>query len=235
MKTMLLLIAALALVILLAQVVIQYHSVRQGGAPAKRRRATINFVLLLVMILSFSGSFYAGNRPLLKTSADVSQSKPEKESNQDDGNLTLAIPDKLVLKDGSAQVQITIPKGTKLEIYSGDTLLATIDNSKQTRDSKLTYRFDQAGVYRIVGKRHQQRFAKRLEVTAPQATEASSSSANQTSESKSAPAQPAASSNDGSTTTYSSGTATSNTDASPVPGYHYEYRAVQVPVDAQGQ
>ena len=55
-KTILLLVAAAALVILIIQVAFQYSNVQKGGTPATRRRATVNWVLLIILVGSFGGS-----------------------------------------------------------------------------------------------------------------------------------------------------------------------------------
>lgn len=230
-KTILLLVAAAVLVILIIQVAVQYSNVQKGGTPATRRRATVNWLLLCIMTLSFAGSFYTTNQPLRITQAAVSQSKTNQTSSQSSSNLTLDTPSKAVLQNGAAKVEITVPQGTKLQICNGNTVLANVDNSKETSNSKLTYRFDQAGIYKIVGTRHNQRFTKRLEITAPQRADASSSSSEERRSSAGNPSAPAQTPSSGNSTTAPSSVATSANNTSPVPGYHYEYRTVKVPIN----
>ncbi len=230
-KTILLLVAAAALVILIIQVAFQYSNVQKGGTPATRRRATVNWVLLIILVGSFGGSFYATNQPLRRTQAAVSESKTDHTNSQSSSNLTLSTPSKAVLKDGAAKVEITVPQGTKLRICNGNTVLATIDNSKETSNSKLTYRFDQAGIYKIIGTRHNQRFTKRLEITDPQRADASSSSSEERRSSAGNPPAPSQAPSSNNSTTAPSSVATSANNTSPVPGYHYEYRTVKVPIN----
>lgn len=227
-NTLLRVIGIVALVILVIQVGSQYRHVKQGGKPASHGRAVMNWLLLAILVVSFGASFDGDDQLMLTTSADhVSQQASSQSQDQAAANLTIDIPDKVTMKDGEAKVRLTVPAGTKLQIYQGDKVVAAIDNSKQTRASKLSYLFNQAGTYRIVGIRNHQRFEKALVVSDGQEV-ASVSSSSSSQQSSSSQATAAAESSDDATATSNANSASN--DDSPVPGYHYEYRTVQVPV-----
>lgn len=201
-KQLLQLIGLAVLVVLLGQVIWQFHRVRKGGQPLGKQQAFLNLFLLALLVVCFGMASMAKSQAVSKKSTATTPA---------------AFCSQVTVKNRQVEFTFTIPQGGKLALYQGTNLLASVDNSQGKK----------AGSYRLKTTKAGHSSEKLLRV-APSTVQAKQPAkpatakqpAKQAPKPQPKPVQPP----------HAPQQNTPVQNNAPA-GYHYEYRTVRVPIN----
>lgn len=201
-KQLLQLIGLAVLVVLLGQVIWQFHRVRKGGQPLGKQQAFLNLFLLALLVVCFGMASMAKSQAVSKKSTATTPA---------------AFCSQVTVKNRQVEFTFTIPQGGKLALYQGTNLLASVDNSQGKK----------AGSYRLKTTKAGHSSEKLLRV-APSTVQAKQPAkpatakqpAKQAPKPQPKPVQPP----------HAPQQNTPVQNNAPT-GYHYEYRTVRVPIN----
>lgn len=226
-------VSCLILLVLLIQVMLQYRATKRGSGPVTHYRATVNWVLVVLLVLSIGLTGYVDHHVSTATNHQKSSrtaSRPAKPAKP----LKIVFPHHADLKNGQARVSFTVPEHTKMQIYSGKKELAVMDNTKKNHQHQFNYLFKKAGTYQVKATRRHQHFANRLTIRNHQAKKTVASSQQPVS-STAATVNNGGANNNNRRPVASNRRASTGHAASTALGYHYDYRSVKFPNTATTQ
>lgn len=211
-KQLLQLIGLAVLVVLLGQVIWQFHRVRKGGQPLGKQQAFLNLFLLALLVVCFGMASMAKSQAVSKKSTATPPA---------------AFCSQVTVKNRQVEFTFTIPQGGKLALYQGTNLLASVDNSQGKKATSFSYTFQKAGSYRLKTTKAGHSSEKLLRV-APSTVQAKQPAkpatakqpAKQAPKPQPKPVQPP----------HAPQQNTPVQNNAPA-GYHYEYRTVRVPIN----
>lgn len=215
--TLLIIIAAGCFLILLVKFFRQVQRIRQGNREISRGSVTLNWVLVLGLVVSVVGAIYSGvnhqaSRPAHQKTVQSAKSKTSTPSQP----LRLSFTDDVTLDaNAQARIKITVSRGSKVTIEGRNTgtTYARFNAGKGRGTVKKTVTLNSAGPYRVIAKRGHRTLAKNLTVRASQTTANTSSIANRAQSSQTSAAFNSTAGQNGSSVSQAASAGTANSAA----------------------
>lgn len=215
-RNVLILIGIIAVLILLARYVSQFRRMRSGNRYVSGGRVFLNWLLLLVIVVSLGGAAYANHHGQKQEKADqVTAPAPSSSTSSEDDRLYISYDkDKARLNDqGIAPMKFVVSPDTKVQIKGEQT--GTVYKTFKTKKGKgpvtIHYQFEYAAKYEVIATKKGKRIVKHLTIKDQESESSSSSSVSSSSSSSSSSS---ISSSSSSTASSSSSSSTANSSDS---------------------
>lgn len=185
-RNILIIIGIIAVILLIAQYVVQVRRIKSGDNYVSGGRAFINWLLLFVIVGSFGGSVYANHRQ--KTEPAVSNVASSSSEEEDDQVYVNFDKSKARLNDnGVAPMKLVVSPGTKVKIvgHRSGTVYKTFTTKKGDGPVTVKYKFEYAAKYDIIATKNGKKITKHITIKDQESESSSSESSSSASSSSS--------------------------------------------------